>query len=352
MKLRSTSPTTVATSMFDSIKNSIGPRVHRKYILMIEAKHLAPKIAKALTQAIQDIVLDNPTIKPNELLNQLDQQFNKLTTNPYIQRIFDDKMFIAEDVIELSTSLETFASSISDIFSQSFNTLDPIKSKVKRLEFNDNIIVNAHETHLSELANELEKLFPIFDSNDSDKKLKLLAILYQSYVVNTSLFQNSTYEVDGRETRIDFRHIEQLKFIKELLAIDLSSLNHRAKILAMDPIEDIDFEACKAIEWMPEMVSCIMRSDRNSQKINAQLHEIETLCQEYANQFISWMILSINDCIEKEVNSDTELFMPFGDDPLYGIESLAEIRPATPIEAYTKEIYKSPSPMPVISVKA
>ena len=60
MKLRSTSPTTVANSMFDSIKNSIGPRVHRKYILMIEAKHLAPKIAKALTQAIQDIVLDSP----------------------------------------------------------------------------------------------------------------------------------------------------------------------------------------------------------------------------------------------------------------------------------------------------
>lgn len=352
MKLRSTSPTTVATSMFDSIKNSIGPRVHRKYILMIEAKHLAPKIAKALTQAIQEIVLDSPTIKPNELLNQLDQQFNKFTTNPYIQRIFDDKMFIAEDMIELSTSLVNFSLNITDIFNESFNTLDPIKSKVKRLEFNDNIIVNAHETHLLELANELEKLFPIFDVNDPDKKLKLLAILYQSYVVNTSLFQNSTYEVDGRETRIDFKHIEQLKFVKELLAIDLSSLNHRAKILAMDPIEDVDFEACKAIEWMPEMVSCIEHSDKNSQKINAQLHEIEILCQEYANQFISWMILSINDCIEKEVNSDSELFMPFGDDPLYGVETIAEIRPATPIDEYTNAIFNGSTPVPAITLKA
>lgn len=352
MKLRSNSPLTVATSMFDSIQDSIGPRIHSNYILMIEAKTLAPKISKALTTAIQEIVSDNATINPNELLNQLGERFDRLTTNPYIQHIFDEKMFIAEDMIELSTSLDSFVSKISSVFNQAFKDIDPIKSKVKRLEYNDNIIANAHETHLLELANELEKLFPIFQRNDPDKQLKLLAILYQSYVKDTSLFQNSTYEVDGRKIRIDFKHIEQLKFIKKLQSFDLSSLNKREQILTMDPIEEIDFEECRAIEWMPNMISCIEGSDRNSQKINAQLLEIETLCQEYANQFISWMILSINDCIEKEVNSDSELVMPFGDDPLYGIETLAEIRPATPIEAYQNAIFKSPTPVPAISMKA
>ena len=45
---------------------------------------------------------------------------------------------------------------------------------------------------------------------------------------------------------------------------------------------------------------------------------------------MTWMILAINDAIKYD-EDDFESEMAFGDNPLFGIETIADLRPATPV---------------------
>ena len=110
----------------------------------------------------------------------------------------------------------------------------------------------------------------------------------------------------------------------------MSKYTHKDALLTL-PIEGIDFEQYKAIEWMPKIIEYIRDNPHRSiASIKKELKEINELCKDYAMQFMTWMILAINDAIKYD-EDDFESEMAFGDNPLFGIETIADLRPATPV---------------------
>ncbi|MEE2769684.1 MAG: hypothetical protein VX835_01200 [Pseudomonadota bacterium] len=342
MRLHTNSPLTLkGISMFNVIQLSLGSTLNRHYLDIMEVNDITNDVIESFQSMADKLLIINPTLELIIFLDLIKEEMVQKYENIHVLNILDNTIDIASNIasyVEIyeNIGLNDFADITKGIFEKNLKSLT-VNQKITQYEKNENIVIKYCENNLDYLAQQLDQLFNINQlRNDPKKNKKLLAMLYQSYVVNSSLYKNAYIEIDGKKINLDFKHIEELKFVKELKKLSLAKYSHQKTLAHLPPLEDIDLCANHAIKWMPDMVKFLQKNPKeNLEDIKTQLTEIDELCKDYANQLMTWMILAINDSIEDEYTYEKLSSMPF-EVSFFGVEEVSDVRPSTPV----KEIIK------------
>lgn len=337
MILRSTSPFSQnLDSIYDLVQESLGPQLHTRYIHSMDGEY-CDNVIESLNNFIQNMLNNENEIRPEAFLDQLRNDFMCTIEDKILQDIFEStlKEF---DQLDYFTDTAYVSHAVKEAFIDKVAQCDYMKTKIQAFEEDTDLVSKEYDEELCALELELEKLLPVISKDDPEKRFKLFAILYKSFVVHTSLYKNNDYCQFHKNIKINFKHIDALKFIQKLNAYDLSDINFKHKLSALPSIKNIDLNAYKALEWMPDVIDHIIKTHQyDTSKIKSQLDEIEALLEDYAHQFLSWMILAINENFKYEAEADSNLNVPFVS-LFFGLESLSELRSATPLKVNIQDL--------------
>ncbi len=280
MKLRSESPLSI-TEYIDPIAESIGPRLSPTYVSLL-------------------------TNNRSNSTSPVD--FNSLDTNE-----------LSETDRYTPTQLELYVAS----------------EQLSRGQ----LISGNYKEFLNQLANELNKIFPAFETYYPDFEECLLSVLYQCFVIKSSLFTSSTY-TDGFDTElpINFDHLKEIDLIKSLAKKDLSYKYNRRAVESIKHI--INHDCQPEIRFMPELVNFLVESSLNSEEIGIvrlKFTKINQICNEYAKQMLGYLILEINETIQELDPDNVNSLMAFPD-AKFGCETISEIKAPMTLSEFVTDL--------------